>query len=265
MSNLTRQVFRTDGGKDAIRASRLSKTFSENHNRVVALQDLDLAVSEGTFVSVVGPSGCGKTSLLRILADLDDPTFGEVQIHGNSPKEARLRRQVGFVFQDPTLLPWRTVIENVRLPGEVFGDASISHLAESILETVGLAGFEEAYPRELSGGMQSRVAIARVLTYRPGLLLMDEPFGALDEITREKIQVEILRLWQTWKTTVLFVTHSLSEAVLLSDRVVVMSPRPGHIIHDIPVPFPRPREAKLRGDSEFVGLVEGIRGVLGSE
>ena len=240
----------------------MSKTFSENHKRVVALQDLDLAVSEGTFVSVVGPSGCGKTSLLRILADLDDPTIGEVQIHGNSPKEARSRRQVGFVFQDPVLLPWRTVIENVRLPGEVFGDASIRDLAESTLETVGLTGFEEAYPRELSGGMQSRVAIARVLTYRPGLLLMDEPFGALDEITREKIQVEILRLWQTWKTTVLFVTHSLSEAVLLSDRVVVMSPRPGHIIHDIPVLFPRPREAKLRGDSEFVGLVEGLRGML---
>ncbi|MBI2952501.1 ABC transporter ATP-binding protein [bacterium] len=247
---------------EAIRAAGLGKVFQRGDNRVVALQGVDLIVPAGAFVSVIGPSGCGKTSFLRIVGDLEDPTSGEVLVHGHTPGEARRRREIGFIFQSPALLPWRTVAENVRLPGEIFGDASVSEQAQAVLDAVGLAGFERAYPRELSGGMQSRVSIARALTYHPALLLMDEPFGALDEITRERMQVELLRIWQARQTTVLFITHSLSEAVLLSDRVVVMSARPGRIVADCTVPFPRPRDADLRGDPEFVRMVEGLRGML---
>ncbi len=248
---------------EAIRAVGLGKVFQrEGQNRVVALQDIDLVIPTGAFVSVIGPSGCGKTSFLRMAGDLEEPTSGEILVHGHTPGEARYRREVGFIFQSPALLPWRTVIENVRLPGEIFGDESVSGQAQVVLDTVGLTGFEGAYPRELSGGMQSRVSIARALTYRPALLLMDEPFGALDEITRERMQVELLRIWQAQQTTVLFITHSLSEAVLLSDRVIVMSARPGRILHDVPVPFPRPRDAGLRADPAFVRLVEGLRGML---
>jgi NitT/TauT family transport system ATP-binding protein len=247
---------------DAIQAVRLGKVFQRDGHRVTALRDVDLVVPTGAFVSVIGPSGCGKTSLLRIVGDLEDPTSGEILVHGHTPGEARLRREVGFIFQSPALLPWRTVTENVRLPGEIFGDASVSDQAQAALDAVGLTGFERAYPRELSGGMQSRVSIARVLTYRPALLLMDEPFGGLDEITRERMQVELLRIWQAQQTTVLFITHSLSEAVLLSDRVVVMSARPGRIVQDVSIPFPRPRDAALRADPEFVKLVERLRGML---
>ena len=249
-------------GEAAIQARRLEKVFQPEDRRVVAFQELDLAVRAGAFVSVVGPSGCGKTSLLRVVGNLEEPSSGEILVHGRPPREARLRREVGFVFQSPALLPWRTVIENVRLPGEIFGDPSVSDQAASTLEVVGLTGFERAYPRELSGGMQSRVSIARALTYRPALLLMDEPFGALDEITRERMQVELLRIWQGRQTTVLFITHSLSEAALLSDRVVVMSARPGRIVGDVPIPFPRPRDASLRADPAFVRMVEDLRGML---
>jgi len=258
---VTRQDLSNPRG-EAIRAVGLGKVFQRGENRVVALQGVDLIVPAGAFVSVIGPSGCGKTSFLRIVGDLEDPTSGEVLVHGHTPGEARRRREIGFIFQSPALLPWRTVIENVRLPGEIFGDASVAGQAQAVLDAVGLTGFERAYPRELSGGMQSRVSIARALTYHPALLLMDEPFGALDEITRERMQVELLRIWQARQTTVLFITHSLSEAVLLSDRVVVMSARPGRIVADCTVPFPRPRAADLRGDPEFVRMVEGLRGML---
>jgi len=166
---------------------------------------------------------------------------------------------VGFVFQSPSLLEWRTVEENVRLPAEVFGDAEVLDRVPETIEVVGLAGFEGAYPRELSGGMQSRVAIARVLTFRPSVLLMDEPFGALDEITREKMQIELLRIWQATGAAVLFITHSISEALLLSDRVVVMSARPGRISEDLAVDFPRPREDALRADLHFVEMEAHLR------
>ena len=259
---MTEPVSTPGGGEAAIRASRLEKVFHRDDRQVVAFQDLNLVVPAGAFVSVIGPSGCGKTSLLRVVGNLEDPSSGEILVHGRPPREARLRREAGFVFQSPTLLPWRTVMENVRLPGEVFGDSSVSDHAGAALDAVGLAGFEHAYPRELSGGMQSRVSIARALTFRPSLLLMDEPFGALDEITRERMQVELLRIGQGQQVTVLFITHSLSEAALLSDRVVVMTARPGRIVHEVTIPFPRPRDASLRADPAFVKLVEDLRGML---
>lgn len=251
-----------EGREPAILAKALRMEFHREERRVVAFEDLNLAVPSGAFVSVIGPSGCGKTSLLRVVGNLEEPSAGEILVNGMLPREARIRREAGFVFQSPALLPWRTVLENVRLPGEIFGDPLVVGRGEDALEMVGLAGFERAYPRELSGGMQSRVSIARALTYSPSLLLMDEPFGALDEITRERMQVELLRIWQGRQVTVLFITHSLSEAALLSDRVVVMSARPGRVVREVPIPFPRPRDASLRAEPSFVRLVEALRGML---
>ena len=170
-----------------------------------------------------------------------------------------MRRQVGMVFQGPALLEWRTALQNAALPGEVFGDANVRDRAAEMIEKVGLSGFEDAFPRELSGGMQSRVAIARALTHRPGVLLMDEPFGALDEITRERLQFELLRVWEETNASVLFVTHSIPEALVLSDRVVVMSARPGRIVEDVPVPFLRPRDSGIRTAPDFVSLAAHLR------
>ncbi len=231
-------------------------------NRVEALARISLRIKQGEFVSMIGPSGCGKTSLMRIVGDLETPTEGTVRVLGKMPEVARRERLVGFVFQNPSLLAWRTVEENVRLPAEVFGDAEVLRRIPEMIDIVGLAGFEHAYPRELSGGMQSRVAIARVLTFRPSVLLMDEPFGALDEMTREKMQIELLRIWQATGAAVLFVTHSISEALLLSDRVVVMSARPGRIAEYLTVGFPRPREDGLRADPRFVAMEAHLRGQL---
>ena len=207
----------------AIELRDVHKVFVTDSNRVEALAQISLQIAQGEFVSMIGPSGCGKTSLMRIVGDLETPTKGTVRVLGKIPEAARRERLVGFVFQHPSLLAWRTVEENVRLPAEVFGDAEILSRVSEMIDIVGLAGFEQAYPRELSGGMQSRVAIARVLTFRPSVLLMDEPFGALDEMTREKMQIELLRIWQATGAAVLFITHSISEALLLSDR------RRGHV------------------------------------
>ena len=243
----------------AIELRNIHKVFVTDSNRVEALAQISLQIAQGEFVSMIGPSGCGKTSLMRIVGDLETPTKGTVRVLGKIPEAARRERLVGFVFQHPSLLAWRTVEENVRLPAEVFGDAEILSRVSEMIDIVGLAGFEQAYPRELSGGMQSRVAIARVLTFRPSVLLMDEPFGALDEMTREKMQIELLRIWQATGAAVLFITHSISEALLLSDRVVVMSARPGKIAEDLRVHFPHPRENTLRANPQFVAMEAHLR------
>jgi NitT/TauT family transport system ATP-binding protein len=240
----------------------LQKVFETDTNRVVALEDVVLQIFPGEFVSIIGPSGCGKTSMIRIVGDLDTASGGVVLVNQKEPAEARKAREVGFVFQSPALLEWRNVTENVALAGEIFGDETVLARVQDMIDMVGLAGFEKAYPRELSGGMQSRVAIARALTFRPSILLMDEPFGALDEITRERMQLELLQIWRETKATVMFITHSISEALLLSDRVVVMSARPGRIIEDLKVDFGRPRSDDLRADVTFVKMEAHLRKLL---
>lgn len=250
-----------DGGL-AIDLRGVGKVFETESNRVVALAGVDLQIRQGEFVSVIGPSGCGKTSLMRIVGDLEVPTSGQGTVIGMPPPQARRAREVGVVFQSPALLDWRTVEENVALPGEVFNDQTVLDRVLETIRIVGLEGFERAYPRELSGGMQSRAAIARALTYRPAVLLMDEPFGALDEITRERMQLELLRIWEESRPAVLFITHSIPEAILLSDRVVVMSPRPGRIVYDLTVDFPRPRGARLRTHPKFVQMEDRLRRML---
>jgi len=242
-----------------VRVLGVNKVFESDRGRVEAVSDADLSVRRGEFVSLLGPSGCGKTTLLRMVGDLEEPSSGSIHVNSLSPSQARAEKQVGAVFQKPALLEWRSVLDNVRLPGEVFGDETVEGRADEMIAKVGLSGFEHAFPRELSGGMQSRVSIARALTHRPSVLLMDEPFGALDEITRERLQIELLDVWRETQAAVLFVTHSIPEALLLSDRVVVMSPRPGRIIEDLSVPFDRPRQNQLRADPEFVKLEAHLR------
>jgi NitT/TauT family transport system ATP-binding protein len=225
---------------------------------VQAVSALDLDVAEGEFVSLVGPSGCGKSTLLRTAADLLEPTTGAVTIAGMTPREMRLRREVGFVFQDAALLEWRTIVENVMLPLEIAGVARPERLqrATDLIALVGIAGFEHAYPRQLSGGMRQRASIARAMSTRPKVLLMDEPFGALDQITRDRLNLELLELSQRERMTVLFVTHSIVEAVLLSDRVAIMSPRPGRIRSMLTIDLQRPRTLAVRSDPRFVELAE---------
>jgi NitT/TauT family transport system ATP-binding protein len=228
---------------------------------VHALDGITLDVAPGEFVSLIGPSGCGKSTLLRVVADLQTPTAGTVTVNGTSAHQARLDRAYGFVFQAATLFDWRTVHANVRLPLEVMGvprqerDAR----AREMLDLVGLAPFADAHPWQLSGGMQQRVSIARALAFRPSLLLMDEPFGALDEMTRERMQAELLRIWRETGTTVVFVTHSIPEAVFLSSRAVVMSPRPGRIREIVEIDLPRVRDDDTREDQKFFGLVTQVR------
>ena len=236
-------------------ARNVGKRFA---NGVEALRGIDLEVGAGEFVSIVGPSGCGKSTLLRLIAGLTRATSGNLTIAGLPPSAARRRRQdLAYVFQDPTLLPWRNVSKNVALPLELRGHdrAETGSLVERALEMVGLADFAGAYPRQLSGGMRMRVSIARALVTRPGLLLLDEPFGALDEITRQRLNEEVLDLWQRDRWTGVFVTHSVPEAVYLSRRVLVMSPRPGRILSAVTVPFDYPRVSDLRTDSAFNSVV----------
>jgi len=231
-----------------VSASNLGKRFASG---VEALARVDLEIRRGEFVSIVGPSGCGKSTLLRLVAGLTRPTDGSLTVDGQSPLEARRTRQeLAYVFQEATLLPWRTVAQNVALPLELRGQQD-SAAVDQVLELVGLADFARAYPRQLSGGMRMRVSIARALITRPDLLLLDEPFGALDEITRQRLNEELLRLWESERWTGLFVTHSVYEAVFLSQRVLVMSARPGRLIADIAVPFAHPRLPDLRTAPEF--------------
>jgi NitT/TauT family transport system ATP-binding protein len=239
----------------------LSLTFQTADGPVFALSDIDLKVDQGDFVSLIGPSGCGKTTLLRVIADLEQPTEGSITVNGVSPDEARTARAYGYIFQAPALYPWRTIERNVTLPLEVMGIAKAERLerARKYLELVNLSGFGKKYPWQLSGGMQQRASIARALCVDPELLLMDEPFGALDEIVRDHLNEQLLQLWRRTEKTVVFVTHSIPEAVFLSTRIIVMSPRPGRIIDIIDCGFPPDRTLDIRETPEFLEIAHRVR------
>src|SRR6266478_1863847 len=239
----------------------VSLTFETADGKVEALSSVNLQIAEGEFVSFIGPSGCGKTTLLRLIADLEQPTFGMLLVNGVSAGEARLRRAYGYIFQAPALYPWRTIEKNVMLPLEVMGFSAGERRerAKRYLALVNLSGFERKFPWQLSGGMQQRASIARALSFDPALLLMDEPFGALDEIVRDHLNEQLLRLWDKTGKTVIFVTHSVPEAVFLSTRIVVMSPRPGRIIDVIDCDFPRDRTLEIRETPEFVKIAQRVR------
>ena len=244
-----------------IEARDLSLTFETADGPVYALSKVDLTVHDGDFVSFIGPSGCGKTTLLRVIADLEQASGGIISVNGMTPEEARRKRAYGYVFQAPALYPWRTIERNVALPLEIMG-FSAAERAERIqrnLDLVNLSGFEKKFPWQLSGGMQQRVSIARALAVDPKLLLMDEPFGALDEIVRDKLNQQLLELWGRTKKTVVFVTHSIPEAVFLSSRIVVMSPRPGRIIDVIETNFPKDRTLNIRETPEFLAVAHRVR------
>src|SRR3954454_358717 len=244
-----------------IEVRRLSLTFATADGPVVTLEDIDLDIRDGDFVSLIGPSGCGKTTLLRVIADLEGPTAGRITVNGTTPELARLGRQYGYVFQAPALFPWRTVERNVTLPLEVMGlpAAERRERAARYLRLVKLQGFEHKLPWQLSGGMQQRPSIARPLSFDPKLLLMDEPFGALDEIVRDKLNLQLLRLWAETGKTVVFVSHSIPEAVFLSPRIVVMSPRPGRILDVIDVGLPANRPLDFRETPEFLAVAQRVR------
>jgi NitT/TauT family transport system ATP-binding protein len=244
-----------------ISIENLNLIFETPDAPVHALSDIDLTVNRGDFVSFIGPSGCGKTTLMRVIADLEKPTGGTISVNDMSPEEARLKRAYGYVFQAPALYPWRTVRKNVMLPLEIMGlpKAERAKRAEQNLALVSLEGFEKKFPWQLSGGMQQRVSIARALSVEPDLLLMDEPFGALDEITRDHLNEQLLRLWDRTKKTVIFVTHSIPEAVFLSSKIVVMSPRPGKIIDIIDCNLPVDRNLDIRESPEFLAIAHRVR------
>jgi NitT/TauT family transport system ATP-binding protein len=247
---------------DAVVSVRnVTKTFARG---VTALQDIDLDVARGEFISLIGPSGCGKSTLLRLVGDLVAPTAGQVLVNGKPAHRARLDRDYGIVFQAAVLYDWRTVSKNIGLPLELLGwdRARRAKRVQEMLELVELTSFEDHHPWQLSGGMQQRVSIGRALSFSPDLLLMDEPFGALDEMTRERLNMELLRIWRETGSTVIFVTHSISEAVFLSSRVAVMSARPGRIAAVVPIDLQQPRTAETREDPRFFELVTHVREAL---
>jgi NitT/TauT family transport system ATP-binding protein len=250
-----------------IQIRNVDKVFGEGTNQTVALQDISLTIRPGEFVSIVGPSGCGKSTLLRIIADLVEPSRGSITVNGKTPHQARVNREYGFVFQAPTLLEWRTVLKNVELPLEIMHQSKEEwrDRANRMLQLVGLQDFQQHYPRQLSGGMQQRASIARALVFDPALLLMDEPFGALDEFTREHMNMELLSIWEQTHKTLLFITHSIPEAVFLSSRVVVMTPRPGKIATMIPIDLPYPRTFDTRESVRYFELVTEVREALREE
>ncbi len=249
----------------AVEAAGLYLEYVTADDKIQALHDIGLQIKQGDFVSLIGPSGCGKTTLLRVIADLEQPTSGSISVAGRTPHEARLARAYGYVFQAPALLPWRTVAGNVALPHEIFDTPKRQREAavKDHIDLVGLAGFERKFPWQLSGGMQQRVSIARALSFEPPLLLMDEPFGALDEITRNRLNLELLRIWKATGKTVIFVTHSIPEAVFLSQRVVVMSPRPGRIVDVVDVDLPSERTPAVSDTPEFISVAARVRSGLG--
>jgi len=254
----------TSSPTPAVQVQGVSKVFNPGKsNQVEALDNVDLAIDPGEFVTLIGPSGCGKSTLLRLIASLTDTTAGSIQVNGKGAEQARLDQDYGMAFQKAGLFDWRTVAKNIELPLELMGWKSADRKSRALemLELVQLAGFGDHHPAELSGGMQQRVAIARALSFEPSLLLMDEPFGALDEMTREHVQDELLRIWQDTKTTVVFVTHSVPEAVYLSTRVVVMSPRPGQISSMIDVDLGG-RTEFTRDDPNFHTAVTEVRKAL---
>jgi NitT/TauT family transport system ATP-binding protein len=245
----------------AVDVRNVSLTFETSDGKVDALSNVSLQIADGEFVSFIGPSGCGKTTMLRVIADLQQPTSGTLLVNGMSAEQARLGRRYGYVFQAPALFPWRTIEKNLKLPLEIMGfsDSEQQSRAAHYLALVNLTGFERKFPWQLSGGMQQRVSIARALSFDPALLLMDEPFGALDEIVRDHLNEQLLQLWKTTKKTVLFVTHSIPEAVFLSTKIVVMSPRPGRIIDIIDCDFPSDRSLEIRETPEFVKIAQRVR------
>jgi NitT/TauT family transport system ATP-binding protein len=241
--------------------SNLSLTFETSDGPVQAVSEVDLAIEGGEFVSLIGPSGCGKTTLLRVIADLETATSGKITVNGLTPSEARLERAYGYVFQAPALYPWRTIARNIALPLEIMGlsKGERKDRVSRNLDLVNLTGFENRFPWQLSGGMQQRASIARALAFDPDLLLMDEPFGALDEIVRDKLNEQLLRLWNKTQKTVVFVTHSIPEAVFLSTKIVVMSPRPGRIHDVIDCGFPRDRTLEIRETPQFLEIANRVR------
>lgn len=244
-----------------IDASDLDLTFQTNDGPVHALSGIDLQINSGEFVSFIGPSGCGKTTLLRVIADLEKPTGGSISVNGVTPEEARLARAYGYVFQAAALYPWRTIGGNISLPLEVMGFARADRAEriEKNLELVNLTGFEKKFPWQLSGGMQQRASIARALCFDPDMLLMDEPFGALDEIVRDHLNEQLLKLWAKTQKTVVFVTHSIPEAVFLSTRIVVMSPRPGRIHEIIDCDLGDDRPLDIRETPKFLEIAQHVR------
>src|SRR5690554_1084711 len=252
------------GASPIIEVKGVGKRFVVGKAEAVALQDADLTIEDGQFVSLIGPSGCGKTTLMRLIADLIEPTDGSISVAGKSSRQARQDCEYGYVFQAPALYEWRSVLSNVMLPLEIMGvpKAERKQRAVSLLAMVGLESFHRSYPWQLSGGMQQRVSIARALAMEPKILLMDEPFGALDEITRETMNFELLRLWQETRKTVVFVTYSIAEAVFLSSHIVVMTARPGRIREVIEVDLPYPRDAETRESEGFFELTTRVREAL---
>ena len=261
----TRAARRVGEAAVAVSVDRVSVRFPATGQVVTALDDVSLDIRDGEFVSLIGPSGCGKTTLLRVIADLEQATSGTVLVNGLSARDARLSRAYGYVFQAPALFPWRTVLANACLPLEIHGmgrDAARRTALEH-LERVGLKGFDGKYPWQLSGGMQQRVSIARALGFEPKLLMMDEPFGALDEITRDRLNEQLLTLWRADRDragrTVIFVTHSIPEAVFLSSRIVVMSPRPGRIVEVVESDLPIDRTLEIRDTPAFAAIAHRVR------
>jgi NitT/TauT family transport system ATP-binding protein len=242
--------------------SGLTKTFAKGN--VTALEGIDLEITAGEFVSLIGPSGCGKSTMLRVIGDLTPPSSGTVQVNGKSAHQARLDHDYGMVFQDSVLFDWRTVAKNVALPLEMLNldRSKRKERVDEMLRLVELQGFADHHPWQLSGGMQMRVAIARALSFEPAILLMDEPFGALDEMTRERLNIELLQIWRRMESTIVFVTHSISEAVFLSTRVVVLSPRPGRIAGIVDIDLPQPRSADTREQPRFFEKVTEVRELL---
>jgi NitT/TauT family transport system ATP-binding protein len=251
----------THASPAVVSASKLSLTFQTNDGPVQALSNVDLTIGKGEFVSFIGPSGCGKTTFLRVIADLEKPTSGTIEVNGMTAEQARQRRAYGYVFQAPALYPWRTIERNVALPLEIMGvsKAQQQERIQRTLELVNLSGFEKKFPWQLSGGMQQRASIARALAFDADLLLMDEPFGALDEIVRDHLNEQLLELWERTNKTICFVTHSIPEAVYLSTRIVVMSPRPGRVTDVIESTLPKKRPLDIRETPEFLAIAARVR------